>query len=175
MTTGTRGSRARRAATAAAVALAITGCGKDGDDAERGDPAPVATSSAAEDAAAPARLRTLRLQSQLAASRGAPRASAPGSQLLLNGMLFRPSGGAAIGRSQASCTRTARGAGEVFQCLLSFVLRGGTIYAQSTSSERGPADGVVTGGTRRYAYLRGTFRYKATGSPRVDLTFRLSR
>jgi hypothetical protein len=90
-------------------------------------------------------------------------------------MLFKPGARAAIGRSQGSCTRTARGGGEVFQCLLSFVLNGGAIYAQSTSSSRGPAAGVVTGGTGRYAYLRGTFRYEATGNPRVDLTFRLSR
>jgi hypothetical protein len=120
--------------------------------------------------------QTLRLQSQLsAAPRGAPTGSQPGSPLLFNGMLFNPDATAAIGRSQASCTRTAPGAGDVFQCLLSFVLREGTVYAQSTSSSRGPSDGVVTGGTRQYADLRGTFQYAANGTARVDLTIRLAR
>jgi hypothetical protein len=184
VTTGRQGARTRRAAATAAVAAAATlGIGGCGNDSAAGEtPRATATSTAASRdgaaaaEAAPARVRTLRLQSQLAAPpRGAPTGSAPGSQLLFNGMLFKPGASRAIGRSQASCTRTASGAGEVFQCLLSFVLSGGMIYAQSTSSARGPADGVVTGGTRRYAYLRGTFRYKANGTPRVDLTFRLAR
>jgi hypothetical protein len=160
MPTATHRSHTRRAAAAAAVAaaatLGIVACGNDSD----GDGA--------------AHRQTLRLQSQLAASpRGAPTGREPGSPLLFNGMLFKPEAGPAIGRSQASCTRTANGAGDVFQCLLSFVLDDGMIYAQSTSSSRGPAGGVVTGGTRRYANVRGTFGYAANGTARVDLTFRL--
>ena len=61
----------------------------------------------------------------------------------------------------------------VYQCLLSFVLRDGVIYGQSMASADGPAGGVVTGGTDRYRDARGTFRFKATGSPRVNLTFKL--
>jgi hypothetical protein len=162
MTTATRRSRARRAATVAAVAAATLGIAGCGGDDSAGDGA--------------TQRQTLRLQSQLAAPpRGAPTGREPGSQLLFNGMLFKPDAGPAIGRSQASCTRTARGAGDVFQCLLSFVLEEGMIYAQSTSSSQGPADGVVTGGTRQYANMRGTFGYAANGTARVDLTFRLVR
>ena len=162
MTTATLTSRARRAAAAAvatAATLGIAGCG--GNDSD-------------DDGAA--QRQTLRLQSQLAApSRDAPTGRDPGSALLFNGMLFEPDAGPAVGRSQGACTRTARGEGEVFQCLLSFVLDDGAIYGQSMSSARGPAEGVVTGGTRQYANVRGTFRYEATGNARVDLTFRLVR
>lgn len=162
MTAATSRSRVRRAAAAAAIAaatLGIAGCGSSDSD---GDGA--------------TQRQTVRLQSQLAAApRGAPTGSEPGSPLLLHGMLFKPDAGRAIGRSQASCTRTARGAGDVFQCLLSFVLDEGMIFAQSTSSSQGPADGVVTGGTRQYANVRGTFGYVANGTARVDLTFRLVR
>jgi hypothetical protein len=162
MTTATRRSRARRAATVAAVAAATLGIAGCGGDDSAGDGA--------------TQRQTLRLQSQLAAPpRGAPTGREAGSQLLFNGMLFKPDAGPAIGRSQASCTRTAPGAGDVFQCLLSFVLEEGMIYAQSTSSSQGPADGVVTGGTRQYANMRGTFGYAANGTARVDLTFRLVR
>ncbi len=162
MRTATHRARARSAATAAAIAaatLGVAGCG--GNDSDDGG----ATQR-----------QTLRLQSQLVAPpRGAPTGREPGSALLFNGMLFKPDAGRAIGRSQGSCTRTARGEGAVFQCLLSFVLREGMIYAQATSSSRGPSDGVVTGGTRQYANLRGTFGYEANGTARVDLTFRLVR
>ena len=162
MTTATHRMRARRAATAAAIAaatLGIAGCG--GNDSDDGG----ATQR-----------QTLRLQSQLVAPpRGAPRGREPGSSLLFNGMLFKPDAGPALGRSQGSCTRTARGEGDVFQCLLTFLLDEGTIYAQSTSSSRGPSDGVVTGGTRQYADLHGTFEYEANGTARVDLTIRLVR
>jgi hypothetical protein len=161
MTTATHRTRAWRAAAAAAVAVAtlgIAGCGNDSGDGGA------------------SHRQTLRLQSQLVApSRGAPTGRVPGSALLFNGMLFKPGAGRAIGRSQGSCTRTARGEGDVFQCLLSFVLSDGMIYAQATSSSRGPADGVVTGGTRQYANVRGTFGYEANGTARVDLTFRLVR
>jgi hypothetical protein len=162
MTTATHRSRTRRAAAAAVVAaaatLGIAGCGNASDDGGA------------------AQRQTLRLRSQLVAPpRGAPTGREPGSPLLFNGMLFQPDAGRAVGRSQASCTRTANGDGEVFQCLLSFVLDEGMIYAQSTSSPRGPADGVVTGGTRQYANVRGTFGYAANGTARVDLTFRLVR
>lgn len=161
MTTSTHRWRARHAAAAAACAVAamlIAGCGSD----------------SADDGAT--QRQTLRLQSQLVAPpRGAPTGAEPGSPLLFNGMLFKPDAGRAVGRSQSSCTRTARGEGDVFQCLLSFVLDDGMIYAQATSSPRGPADGVVTGGTRQYANVRGTFGYVANGTARVDLTFRLVR
>lgn len=163
MTPATPTSRARRAAAAAAVAaaatLGIAGCGgSDSDDDGT------------------VQRQTLRLQSQLAAPpRGAPTGREPGSSLLFNGTLFKPAAGPAVGRSQGSCTRTAPGEGEVFQCLLSFVLDEGMIYAQSMSSSRGPSDGVVTGGTRQYANVRGTFGYEANGTARVDLTFRLAR
>ena len=162
MTTATHRTRARRAAAAAAVAAAAilgsAGCGSDSDDGGT------------------TQRQTLRLQSQLSAPpRDAPTGREPGSPLLFNGMLFQRDAGRAIGRSQGSCTRTASGEGEVFQCLLSFVLSDGTLYAQSTSSSRGPAGGVVTGGTRQYANVRGTFQYESNGTARVDLTFRLVR
>ncbi len=152
------------------AALVAAGCGGGKDDQP---PDHIAT--ATTDAAGVARAsRTLALKSQLSA--GARRAgSEPGSQMVFTGMLFRPKGGSAIGRSQGACTRTAPGRGEVFECLLSFVLRDGVIYGQSTASADGPAGGVVTGGTDRYRDARGTFRYTATGSPRVNLTFKLRR
>lgn len=170
MTTGNRRSRARRAAMMAALAaatasgLGVVGCGDDGPTA--------AATSGAGATRQPA--RTLELESQLAApARSARTGSAPGAQMVFTGMLFEPGGDAAIGRSQGSCTRTAAGAGEVFQCLLAFVLDDGTIYAQSMASARGPASGVVTGGTGGFAYAQGTFRYRANGTPRVNLTLRL--
>jgi hypothetical protein len=65
--------------------------------------------------------------------------------------------------------RTAPGRGDVFQCLLAYVLPNGVIYAQSVSGFAA----ATTGGTNRYATVRGTFRYQATGSPRVNLTLDL--
>lgn len=162
----------RIATLGALLVCAVAGCAGGGDDtATEADSATVPT--ATTDGAAPrATTRTLALESQLSA--GARRTSnEPGSQMVLTGMLFRPEGRSAIGRSQGACARTAPGRGEVYECLLSFVLRDGVIYGQAMSSADGPAGGVVTGGTERYRDVRGTFRYKATGTPRVDLTFKL--
>lgn len=150
-----------------ACATVAAGCGGCGAATE-----PAGISTATTGATPRPAIRTLALQSQLSAA--ARRAgSEPGSQMVFTSMLFRPKGRSAIGRSQGACTRTAPGRGEVYQCLLSFVLRDGVIHAQAMSSADGPADGVVTGGTERYRNARGTFRYKATGTPRVDLTFRI--
>lgn len=161
-----------RMAAILAGTVAVAGCGAgDEDSARDSDSATIPT--ATTDAAAPrATTRTLALESQLSAT--TRRASdVPGSQMVFTGMLFTPEGRSAIGRSQGACTRTAPGRGEVFECLLSFVLRDGVIHGQAMSSADGPSGGVVTGGSERYRNARGTFRFKATGRPRVDLTFRL--
>ena len=150
-----------------AVALVAAGCGGGKDDVAPEDIATTTRSAGARTTST-----TLALKSQLSAG-GRRASSALGSQMVFTGMLFRPKGGSAIGRSQGACTRTAPGRGEVYQCLLSFVLRDGVIYGQSMASADGPAGGVVTGGTDRYHDARGTFRYKATGSARVNLTFKL--
>jgi hypothetical protein len=162
-----------RVVAAAAVTLAVGGCG-------HGDSGGAAATSTIPPAAVPApatprETTTIRLESQLAAPPrpAGGRSALPGTQLVFTGMLFKPHGTSAIGRSQGSCTRTAAGGGEVYQCLLSFIMRGGVIYAQSVASADGPAAGVVTGGTDRYEDMRGTFRFKATGNPRVDLTLAL--
>jgi hypothetical protein len=170
-----RGARLRIAA-AVAVTLSVGGCGQ-GDHAGAGTATGDDLAIAAPASAPPETTTTIRLESQLAAAPRAvgPSVAGPGSQLVFTGMLFKPKGTSAIGRSQGSCTRTARGGGEVYQCLLSFILRDGTIYAQSVASADGPAGGVVTGGTSRYRNMRGTFRFKATGDPRVDLTLAVSR
>jgi hypothetical protein len=160
---------------AVAVTLSVGGCGQGdhagGAAATSDDPLAAAPASVPSETTT-----TIRLESQLSAAPKAvgPRAL-PGSQLVFTGMLFTPKGTSAIGRSQGSCTRTARGGGEVYQCLLSFIMRDGTIYAQSVASADGPADGVVTGGTSHYRDMRGTFRFKATGDPRVDLTLAVRR
>lgn len=159
-----------RAVAAAAVAMTVGGCGQGSpaDDAA----ARAGTATEPAPATAPAdETTTIRLENQLSA---APRAAGGnsaqlGSQLIFTGMLFKPNGTAATGRSLGSCTRTAPGRGEVYQCLLTFILNGGVIYAQSVASADGPADGVITGGTKRYEGMRGTFRFKATGESRVDL------
>jgi hypothetical protein len=153
------------------AALVAGGCGGAGTSDRAQDEAGIET--ATTDSATPRETSsTLALKSQL--SPGTRRgANLPGSQMVFNGMLFRPKGGSAIGRSQGACTRTAAGRGEVYQCLLSFVLRDGVIYGQSMASADGPAGGVVTGGTERYRNARGTFRFKTTGTPRVDLAFKL--
>jgi hypothetical protein len=165
-----------RAVAAVAVAMTVGGCGQGsggGGPAVRADTvADPAPASAASD-----ETTTLRLENQLS---GAPRAAGGrsallGSQLVFTGMLFKPNGSSAIGRSLGSCTRTAPGGGEVYQCLLTFILRGGSIYAQAVASADGPADGVVTGGTNRYEGMRGTFRFKATGDSRVRLTLTVRR
>jgi hypothetical protein len=120
--------------------------------------------------------QTLRLENQLTTQtnlRISP-ATSLGAQLVFTGMIYEPSGTAAIGRDQASCTRTAPGNGQVFECLMTFILPKGQIYAEAASSHSGPATGVVTGGTGSYAGMRGTFQFTATGNARVDLTFTLT-
>lgn len=140
---------------------------------DRDAPTRTTTAGIARGTAGP-RASTLKLQSQLLSTPlGASPDGKPGSQMVFTGMLFTPKGAAAIGQSQGACTRTAPGRGQVFECQLTFVFRGGEIHGQSVSSYQGPADGVVTGGTRHYANIRGTFAYQATGKPRVNLTFAL--
>jgi hypothetical protein len=169
-------------AALAAAALAAGGCGGKSDAKTTAAAAAASPPPAASDAPAggagsssgASAARTLKLESQLSA---APHAEghAPGAKMVFTGMLFRPGGSSAIGRSQGSCTRTATGKGAVFQCLLSFVLHDGVIFAQSVSSMGGPANGAVTGGIGSYGGARGTFSYKANGTPRVDLTMRYAR
>jgi hypothetical protein len=155
----------RTCSRAAIAALALAGCGSA---------AKTTTVVTTKTVTAPPEKSTLKLQSQLQATPlGESATSPPGSQMIFTGMLFVPKGARAIGRSQGSCTRTAPGKGEVYQCLLAFVFPNGVIYGESVASFEGPADGVVTGGTQHYADVRGTFRYQATGNPRVNLTFTL--
>ncbi|MHB8694638.1 MAG: hypothetical protein ACYDHH_25655 [Solirubrobacteraceae bacterium] len=159
---------ARMISLATATALAIAGCGGGGKSK--------ATTSAIETAAPSSHVSVFRLQSQITAmSPSARSARAAGSVLVFVGMLFQPNRATAIGRYQGSCVRTAPSNGDVFECLLTYIVKDGDIYAQSVSSSQGPADGAVTGGTGRYAGVHGTFQYKATGNPRVDLTFALVR
>jgi hypothetical protein len=161
-----------------AAALLGAGCGGDDDPSAATKDATVAQAAPADaDAAAggdAVATETMRLESQLSAA-PKTKGDAPGSQMVFTGMLFKPDATSAIGRSQGSCTRTAPGAGAVFQCLLSFVLRNGVIFAQSVSSTGGPANGAITGGIGDYRDVRGAFTYKATGSPRVALTLRMKR
>lgn len=162
-------STARLIPLAIGTALVIAGCGAGGN-------LTAGTSAGHLTARSPASVVSmLHLQSQITATTTSPRgASAAGSVLVFTGMLFQPQGATAIGRFEGSCIRTAPGDGQVFECLLTYIVRGGNIYAQSISSSQGPADGAVTGGTGHYAAVRGTFQYKATGAPRVDLTFDLT-
>lgn len=168
-----RTTRALAGAAVLAVALLVAGCGSSGSGSGSGSGSTSGGAATTDPGVGHDLARTLRFKSQLSA---APRErnAQPGAQMVFTGMLFKPKGGSAIGRSQGACTRTATGRGAVFQCLLSFVLHDGVIYAQSIASLDGPADGVVTGGTESYAGVRGTFDFKATGNPRVDLTFRLA-
>jgi hypothetical protein len=121
------------------------------------------------------RQQTLKLEDQLTTQTALPISptTSLGAQFVFTGMIFEPAGTAAIGRDQAACTRTAPGNGQVFECLMTFILPAGQIYAEAASSHSGPATGVVTGGTGSYAGMRGTFVFTATGNPRVDLTFDL--
>jgi hypothetical protein len=160
----------RRSLAAGAVLVATLtagGCGGSDKPASQSDEPIVTTSGSG-----PGATQTLRLESQLSPS-ARRQSNVPGTQMVFTGMLFRPKGKSAIGRSQGACTRTAPGRGEVYQCTLSFVLRGGTIYGQAMSSADGPAEGVVTGGVGHYRDADGTFAFKATGTPRVRLTFTL--
>jgi hypothetical protein len=160
----------------ATAALLGAGCGGDDDPSAATKDATVAEAVPADAAAGgdDAATETMKLESQLSAA-PKTKGDAPGSQMVFTGMLFKPDATSAIGRSQGSCTRTAPGAGAVFQCLLSFVLRDGVIFAQSVSSTGGPANGAITGGIGSYRDVRGAFTYKATGSPRVALTLRMKR
>jgi hypothetical protein len=144
-----------RALGALLVAVAAGGCGTGGG--------------------ASGKTERLALQSQLTSEsnvRISP-ATSLGSQLVFTEMIYQPTGKAAIGRGQGACTRTGPGDGEVYECLITFVLPNGQIYAEAASSHDAPSTGVVTGGTGTYAGMRGTFDFTSTGSPRVDLTFKL--
>jgi len=124
-----------------------------------------------------AKSQTLRFETQLAATsdiRLSPGVSV-GAQLVFTEMVFQPTGGSvAIGRAQGSCTRTQPGNGAVYECLITFILPAGQIYAEAASSHEGPSLGVVTGGTGAYSGVRGTFQIRATGTPKVSLTFELT-
>ncbi|HEY5198513.1 MAG TPA: hypothetical protein VIJ51_15940 [Solirubrobacteraceae bacterium] len=118
---------------------------------------------------------TLKLENQLTTETNLPISptTSLGAQLVFTGMIYEPAGTAAIGRDQTACTRTAPGNGQVFECVMTFIMPSGQIYAEAASSHSGPGTGVVTGGTGNYAGMRGTFLFTATGNPRVDLTFSL--
>jgi hypothetical protein len=90
-------------------------------------------------------------------------------------MLFKPRAARATGRYQGSCVRVARGGGDAFQCVINYIVPNGVIYGEAISSSQGPGQGVITGGTGAYASARGTFQYRATGNPRVELTLRITR
>lgn len=147
-----RGRRRRRAilAAAALTAPALAGCG------------------------AATHHQTLRFDSELSAISDAAPATAVGQQLIFTAQLYPPNGPSAIGRAQASCTRTAPGDGEVYDCLLVFTLARGTLFGLAAASHDGPASGSIAGGTGAYAGVRGTFLYIATGNPRLALTFALT-
>lgn len=123
-----------------------------------------------------AKTEKLAFQSQLTSEsnvRISP-SSSLGAQLVFMDMIYRPTGTAAIGRDQGACTRVAPGNGVVYECLITFILPDGQLYAEAASSHDGPSTGVVSGGTGSYQAVRGTFAFTATGSPRVDLTFDLT-
>jgi hypothetical protein len=152
-------------------AAALAGCG--------GSPS---AKSSAPPAASGGSTSQVRLQSQLStfkvlpgAGRSSEDSNSLGTQLILTGMLFQPHASQASGRSQAVCTRTGGGAGEVFQCSIAFLLPQGTIYGDGVASRQGIASGIVAGGTGRYAGERGTFSYRRASGPRVDLTFTVQR
>jgi hypothetical protein len=161
-------------ATIVLAAIAIAGCG---GATHRKSATQQSTTTAVEvdTSAKPGKASTIQLQSQLSTHAPNPKAvSAPGSQIVFDGMLFTPHGSTAIGRFQESCTRTAPGNGDVFQCLLTYVLAKGVIYGQADASSQGPANGAITGGTGQYANVRGTFQYRSSGSPRINLTFNVA-
>ena len=94
----------RRAAITAALAVALgaAGCGGGKDDSA---PDEIAT---ANGAGARTTSTTLALKSQLSAG-GGRASSALASQMVFTGMLFRPKGGSAIGRSQGRARERPRG------------------------------------------------------------------
>jgi hypothetical protein len=123
-----------------------------------------------------AKTEKLALQSQLTSESNVriSQSTSLGSQLVFTDMIYRPGGTAAIGRDQGACSRAAPGNGVVYECLITFILPAGEIYAEAASSHDGPSTGVVTGGTGTYRAVGGTFAFTATGSPRVDLSFDLT-
>jgi hypothetical protein len=102
-------------------------------------------------------------------------ASHVGSAFVLTGMVLKPSGQSAIGRYKGSCIRTAPGDGEVFECQLTYILNDGDLYGESVSSSQGPADGVVTGGTGRFAGVPGYFLLPFHGQAPSQPDFRPHR
>jgi hypothetical protein len=149
------------------AAGALAGCGGGSSSASNTSDSELATSTGHGS--------VLRLQSQITSPLPSVNsANGPGSELVLTGMLFQPRGPSAIGRFQGSCVRTALGNGPVFECQLTYILKDGALFAAAVASAQGPANGAVTGGTGRYAGARGTLSYKATGTPRVDLTLDLT-
>lgn len=92
---------------------------------------------------------------------GFPTSISPGDQLVLTNPLTE--GGKTIGKLRARCTATAAvgkttGAAFVqahFICEGVFTLPGGSLYANASIVKSG-TEGVVTGGTGKYAGARGT-------------------
>jgi hypothetical protein len=140
------------AAIVAALAALAAGCGTSG------------------------KAHSLRFESQLSSTQTvfiSPGRSL-GQELIFTAMIYPPGAPAANGRSQGTCIRAEPGNGEVYNCQLTFILPGGTVYALALASHDGPASGIVAGGTGSYASARGRFAYTATGSPRIGLTFTLT-
>jgi hypothetical protein len=96
---------------------------------------------------------------------GFPTAISPGDQLVLTNPLTE--GGKTIGKLRARCTATAAAkttnqdafVQAHFICEGVFTLPGGTLYANA-SIVKGETEGVVTGGTGKYAGARGTILSK---------------
>ncbi|HEU0317012.1 MAG TPA: hypothetical protein VFR49_06765 [Solirubrobacteraceae bacterium] len=138
--------------------------------------AAVVVAAAAAGCASAGKTSSLRFESQLSSTRTvfiSPGRSL-GQELIFTAMIYPPGGPAANGRSEGTCIRAEPGNGEVYNCQLTFILPGGTVYALALASHDGPAAGAVAGGTGSYANVRGSFAYAATGSPRIALTFKLT-
>lgn len=139
-----------------AAALLLAGCGGDDDDAK--EPA-----------------ETMKLESQLTGVDRVPTTAPAGAdtQLRVVGQLYEPGDAKATGRSQTACVRTQRGAGEVYNCTVVFVLPEGRLYGVAIASEDGPASGAIVGGTREFARASGTFEYGSRSGQRVALAVEL--
>lgn len=147
---------------AAALLLASTLAGCSGDDSDND-----------ADRSRESPQRTLTYESQLTTSSTAPDRGSTGQQLVMRAMLYTPGARAATARSQATCTRTQPGAGEVYNCQLVYLFPTGKLYALAASSRQGPATGIIAGGTGSYANARGSFRYDRTQGSRSKLTVML--
>lgn len=155
--------RLRRCASVVAVAFLVgglAGCGGDDSDsnADRGPASPQ---------------RTLTYESQLTTSSTVPERGSIGQQLVMRAMLYTPGARAATARSQAACTRTQAGGGEVYNCQLVFLFPTGKLYALAAATREGPPTGIIAGGTGSYANARGSFRYDNTQGARTKLTVTL--